>query len=130
VAEGEGLADVLVLDPVGTGEVGDRPGDAQGAVEPAGAEAEAVDGGDEGAAGGRQDLAAGRHVGRWQAAVLGSLAAPLEGAGGQHPGPHRCGRLGVGRARELVGGEPFGLDVQVDAVEQRPGQPAGVAVQV
>jgi len=72
----------------------------------------------------------GGQVGRCQAAVLGSLAAPLAGAGGQHPRPHRRGRLGVGRGGELVGGEPLDLDVQVDAVQQRPRQPAGVAVQV
>ena len=117
VAEGEGLADVLVLDPVGVGQVGDRPGDPQGAVEPTGAEAEAVDGGHEGAAGGRHHPALGGHVGRRQAAVLGSLAGPLAGAGGQHPRAYRRRRLGVGRVGELLGGEPLGLDVQVDAVQ-------------
>ena len=70
------------------------------------------------------------HVGRGQAAVLGALATSLERAGGQHPGPHGRRRLGVGRTRQLVGAEPLGLDVEVDAVQQRPGEPAGVAVQV
>jgi hypothetical protein len=99
-------------------------------VEPTGAEAEAVDGGHEGAAAGRPHPALGGHVGRRQAAVLGSLAGPLAGAGRQHPRAYRRRRLGVGRVGELLGGEPLGLDVQVDAVQQRPGQSAGVAVQV
>jgi hypothetical protein len=70
------------------------------------------------------------HVGRGQAAVLGALAAALEGPGGEHAGADLGGRLGVGGADQLLGGEPVDLDVEVDAVEQRPGQPAGVAVQV
>jgi hypothetical protein len=121
---------VVVLDPVGAGEDGDRPGHAQGTVEPAGAEAEAVDGGHEGAAGGRHDLAVLAHLGRCQVAVLGALTALLDGAGGQHPRPYLRGRLGIGGTGELVGGEPVGLDVQVDAVQQRPGEPAGVTAQV
>ena len=52
VAEAEGLLDVLVLDPVGASEIGDGSGDPQGAMEPAGAETEAVHGGPEEAPGG------------------------------------------------------------------------------
>ena len=52
VAEAEGLLDVLVLDPVGASEIGDGSGDPQGAMEPAGAETEAVHGGHEEAPGG------------------------------------------------------------------------------
>src|SRR5215211_2876576 len=66
--------------------------DAQGAVKAAGAQAEAVDGGHEDAAGGRGDLAVGGHLGRREVAVLGALASPLAGSGGQHPGPDLGGR--------------------------------------
>jgi len=58
------------------------------------------------------------------------MAAALEGPGGEHAGADLGGRLAVGGAGQLVGGEPLHLDVEVDTVEQRPGEPAGVAVQV
>jgi hypothetical protein len=120
VAQAESLLDVVVLDPVGPGQVGDGAGHPQGAVEPTGAEAEPVNGGHERAAGRGRDLAAGGQAGRCQAAVLGPLATPLERAGGQHPGADRRGRLGLDRTGKLLGGEPLRLNVEVDAVQQRP----------
>ena len=121
---------MVVLDPAGAAEIGDRPGDAEGAVEPPGAETETIDGGHERAAGRLRHLAVSGEVGGGQATVLGALAAALDVSGGQHPRPDPRGRLGVGDAGELLGGEPLRLDVQVDAVQQWPGEAAGVAVQV
>jgi hypothetical protein len=47
-------------------------------------------------------------VGGGQAAVLAALAAALDLACGQHPRPDLRGRLGVGGAGELLGGEALG----------------------
>ena len=130
LAEAERLADVVVLDPVAGGQVGDRAGDAEGAVEAAGAQPQAVDRRDPRAPGGRSERAPLDQVGGGQPGVLAAVAAALERPGGEHPAADLGGGLGGGRPGQLAGGEPLDLHVEVDPVEQRARQPGGVAVQV
>jgi hypothetical protein len=119
-------------DGIAAGEVGDGAGDFEDAVEGAGGEAEALEGGVEEGAAGRLDgtepaESLGSHGGVDRAAGRGPEALALEGTGGGDALGHEGGGLSRAAA-ELAQGDRGDLDVEVDAVEERAGDAGAVAL--
>jgi len=127
------LGEVGHVDGVMTGEVGDRASEAEHAVERASGESEAADRGAEQLLAGAVDAAMGAHVGGRHhgvgvdaVAIAESTQLPCAGIG--DAGADARGGIGGGGAEELAVGEGGHLDVEVDAVEQRTGDPAAIAL--
>ena len=55
-----------------------------------------------------------------QPRVARALAGDCDGPGGHDTLANHAARLAIGRSRELLGGDRRNLDLQIDAVEQRP----------
>lgn len=128
----DGLGEVIFPDGVGGVEVGDGAGDFKDAVVGAGGEEHVAHGevqdflgvGVEGAS--VADLA-GSHLAIVADGAVAAETVPLAVAGGLDAGADDGGGLafcGVGESGDLDGGD---LDMEVDAVEERPGEPGHVA---
>src|SRR5262245_38907138 len=127
VAEPEGFADVVLVHAWVSGEVGDGPRDPQAAMEPAGGEAESVDGGAEETAGGRGGAADEVQLPDREPGVGDSGARCGDLAGDGDTRADGRGGLSLDRRFEVGGGDAVDPHVEVDAVEQGPGQTALVA---
>ncbi len=125
------LANVLGGDAVGAGQVGDGAGDAQQAIVRARREAEPGHGQAEQPrrVGGQRAMAAGLAAGHAGVDVGGGAgeAGRLASAGGEDTDADDGGGLARGGVGELRVGQRGDFEVEIDAVEQRPGEAGQVA---